>query len=85
MAVDGGGVEGGCGGEGGQGGGMGERRRMEPEGGAMGGGLQTQRSDVQGERETKGRRDDKKVVRAVCMVPLHPRAKRKDFRPREVL
>ncbi len=38
-----------------------------------------------GDEETKGRRDDKKVVRAVCMVPLHPRAKRKDFRPREVL
>ena len=67
--------------EGKEGGGdeWGERRRMGPEGGAKGGGLQTQRSDVQGEGATKGRRDDKKVVRAVCMAPLHPRAKRQNL------
>ena len=54
---------------------------MRPEGGAKGGGLQTQRSDVKGEGETKGRRDDTTVVRAVCMVPLRPRAKRKKPSP----
>ena len=53
-----------------------------PEGGAKGGGLQTQRSDVKGEGETKGRRDDTTVVRAVCMVPLRPRAKRKNLSQR---